>query len=279
MRWNGLFCLVLVLVQPAFGKEVLLEMPNHLVARADFQAGGEDKPAVLLLHGFLQTQDFHTVHSMADGLRDEGYAVLVPTLTLGVPYRNQSLACEAIHTHTLEDDEAEIGAWLHWLESKQNGPVILVGHSTGSMELLAFLSQHDDPRISKLVGASIVEATLEGGERTRTELITTLKKRIRMRDTRPVDHQFSFCQHYTATPESLLSYLQWSPKRILDTARSIAIPITFIAGSDDRRIASDWIEQLKKTGHTVRVIQGAGHFLDGAHEFDVQDALVDEARL
>jgi pimeloyl-ACP methyl ester carboxylesterase len=279
MRWLWLANLVFVLAQSALGKEVTLEMPNHLMARADYQAGKSDLPAVLILHGFLQTHDFHTVHSMVEEFRERGYTVLAPTLTLGVPYRSQSLACEAIHTHTLENDEAEIGAWLAWLESRQQSPVILVGHSTGSMELLAFLSRHKDPHVKKLIGASIIEATLEGGEHVRSELTASLKKRIRANDTTPVTHQFSYCGHYSATAADLLSYLSWSPKRIIEATRSIDVPVTFIMGSADDRMPSNWIAELKKTGRKIRIIEGAGHFLDGEHEFDLQDALTEEARI
>lgn len=183
-RWLAIL-LALAVAQLAFGKEVTLEMPNRLIARADYQIGAADKPVVLILHGFLQTHDFHTAHNMADGLHDLGYNVLAPTLTLGVPYRNQSLACEAIHGHSLEDDEAEIGVWLDWLEARHQGPIILLGHSTGSVELLAYLSQHRDPRIKKLIGASIIEGALTGGEQVRSEMIADLKQRIGAKKQHP----------------------------------------------------------------------------------------------
>jgi pimeloyl-ACP methyl ester carboxylesterase len=276
---HWLFLAGIALATSASGREVVLEMPNHQAARAEYLAGAADKPAVLILHGFLQTHDFHTVHSMAEGLGDAGYSVLAPTLTLGVPYRSQSLDCEAIHTHSLQGDEAEIGAWLGWLEAKRHGPIILVGHSTGSMELLAYLSHHHDPRIAKLIGASIIEATLDGGEPARTRLAADLERRIKARDNSPVIHQFSYCGRYTSTPASLLSYLQWSPERILEAARAVQVPATFIMGGSDDRLPAGWVEQLKQTGKKVRIIKGAGHFLDGEHEFDLQDVLSEEARL
>jgi pimeloyl-ACP methyl ester carboxylesterase len=234
---------------------------------------------VLVLHGFLQTYHFSTVQSIVTGLHAAGYTTLAPTLTLAVPYRDQPLACEAIHTHTLDDDEAEIGSWLHWLEGRHPGPVILIGHSTGSMELLAYASRHRDPRVRKLIGVSIIEAKLMAGEPARARLTADLERRVRNRDITPVTHEFSFCDHYTATPASLLSYLQWSPSRILGAARALPIPATFVMGTGDSRIAPDWIVELRKTGKKVRLIKGASHFLDGLHEFDLLDAIYDEARL
>lgn len=274
-----LFLVGIALATSASGREIILEMPNHLAARAEYLAGAADKPAVLILHGFLQTHDFHTVHSMAEGLSDAGYTVLAPTLTLGIPYREQSMACEAIHGHSLQDDEAEIGSWLTWLEAKRHGPIILVGHSTGSMELLAYLSHHRDPRIVKLIGASIIEATLNGGEPARTRLATDLERRIKAHDGTPVTHLFSYCGRYTSTPAGLLSYLRWSPERILEAARALRVPVTFIMGGSDDRLPSGWTERLMQTGKKVRIIGGAGHFLDGEHEFELQDALTEEARL
>ena len=113
---------------------VLLPAPNIWTAQ-------RDKPAVLLLHGFLQTRDFPTVATLARGLRDAGYPVLSPTLSLNIPNRSQSLACEAIHRHSLDDDIGEIARWVDWLKSHGHRSIVLIGHSFGSLQLLAYLCQ------------------------------------------------------------------------------------------------------------------------------------------
>src|SRR5574340_930443 len=90
-----------------------LEMHPGIPASAEYLAGQADRPAVLLLHGFLQTRAFSTVGALARGMHDAGYAVLSPTLSLGIPGRNKSLACEAVHAHSLDDDVTGIARWAH----------------------------------------------------------------------------------------------------------------------------------------------------------------------
>jgi len=82
--------------------------PLQTQAQADYLAGDANKPAVLILHGFLTTNKFHTVVAMAKGLNDEGYSVLSPTLSLGINNRKSSIKCNSIHTHTLEQDLIEV---------------------------------------------------------------------------------------------------------------------------------------------------------------------------
>ena len=103
-----------------------LEMRPRIYASAEYLAGQRDKPAVLLLHGFLQTREFPTVATLARSLHDAGYAVLSPTLSLGIPNRRQSLACEAVHRHGMEDDIDEIARWVDWLKSRGHRSIVLV---------------------------------------------------------------------------------------------------------------------------------------------------------
>lgn len=86
-------------------------MRPGIPASAEYLAGERDKPAVLLLHGFLQTYEFSTVTTLARGLHDAGYTILSPTLSLNIPGRKQRLACEAVHKHSMDDDVAEIARW------------------------------------------------------------------------------------------------------------------------------------------------------------------------
>src|SRR4030066_1423496 len=154
-----LFCL-LISVFPAAAHAVIAqqEMRPGITASAEYLIGERSKPAVLLLHGFLQTRDFPTVATLARGLQDAGYTVLAPTLSLNIPNRAQSLACEAVHKHSLDDDVAEIGRWVRWLKSRGHHSIVLVGHSFGSLQLLAYLSLKPDAAVKAYIGASLIEA-------------------------------------------------------------------------------------------------------------------------
>ena len=266
----------LLLAQTAAGGEVSLEGVGKMpLARAEYRPGQAERPAVLILHGFLQTHAFGTVHRMLEGLSGEGYAVLSPTLTLGVPNRQRSLPCETIHKHRLTDAHAELDAWLAWLEKRHPGPVVLVGHSFGSAVLASYLQARKPPRVRKLIAVSITEARTHRPEQEIQALRRSLRERVARGERGIVTLPLSYCKRYTSTPESLLSYLDWDAQRILQALRSLPIDKALIMGGDDALIPPDWVARLRQTGR-VHVVQGANHFLDGLHEFELLDLLLAE---
>ncbi|MEW6677119.1 MAG: alpha/beta fold hydrolase [Pseudomonadota bacterium] len=256
-----------------------LTLPNKIVAQGEFRTGDPAKPAVLLLHGFLQTHNFPTIHRLVEALSDEGYTVLAPTLSLGIPHRGQSVACEAIHTHTVAQGAEELNAWVKWLSARQVRQIILAGHSIGNIYNLAYLSSYPDSRVKKLIGISIVEGRLKIGEPARAGLVRDLRKAVQEDKRKTIEHQFSFCQRFHATRESLLSYLEWGPDKILTAVRKANLPVTMIMGGKDDRLGADWVDRLKKTPARVIIIPGANHFMDGQHEFDLVDEFLNEMKL
>lgn len=247
-------------------------------ASADYVAGQRDKPAVLILHGFLQTHEFPTVRQLTQHLTGAGYTVLAPTLTLGIANRKQSLACEAINTHTLQDAAREIDLWVRWLKHRR-APIILIGHSFGTIYLLNYLERNPEPAISKLIGISLVEGGLsmtDNGQRQ--ALLQKLHRLVASPKPGLVKQAFSFCKQYQSTPQGLLSYMEWSPERITAAIEQSKLPMAFIVGSRDDRLGPDWIRQLQTTPARVHVIEGANHFMDGQHEFDMLDKLQDELK-
>lgn len=265
-------CCIGLTVQAA---PVELTHANGLVARAEYSKGAANKPAVIFLHGFLQTHEFPTIHRLIDGIGDHGHTVLAPTLTLGVTHRQQSMACEAIHTHTMQDVWREIDAWVDWLKQRHKGPIVLLGHSFGSVEALAYLSAKPDPAIKGFIGVSIVESRIKLSEAETTKLLAEMRRAMKAGRPRVVTRQFSFCQKYQATPASLLSYLEWTPRRVLDTAARLRLPSLFIMGGHDDRLGQGWLDALKQHNR-VKIIEGANHFMDGEHEFDLLDTVLDE---
>lgn len=275
---NGVLLMALCWIGlSAHAAPVELTLPNKLVANAEYREGDTNKPAVLLVHGFLQTHEFPTIHRLVEGIKDSGHSVLAPTLTLNVPHRTKSLACEAIHTHTMDDVGNEIAAWVKWLKARHKGPIILVGHSFGSVEALAYLSRRPDPAITRFIGISIVEGRLKLTERETAKLIVEMRRAAKSGQPRVVTHQFSYCQKYQATPASLLSYLEWTPKRVLGAAAKLPMPNLFIMGGRDDRLGNGWVDKLR-TRNRVEVIEGANHFMDGEHEFDLLDSVLAELK-
>ena len=153
---------------------VQLQVRPGIHASAEYLDGQRDKPAILLLHGFLQTRDFPTVATLARGLRDAGYPVLSPTLSLNIPNRSQSLACEAVHRHSMDDDIGEITRWVNWLKSRGHRSIVLIGHSFGSLQLLAYLDAKPDRAVKGYFGASLIETRI--GKTPRAPLIDAAER-------------------------------------------------------------------------------------------------------
>ena len=74
---GGLACLAGALLSLTaiadHGVEVDARLPSGKIASANFQAGKKGQPAVLVLHGFLQTRAFPTVVSVVDAASTAGY--------------------------------------------------------------------------------------------------------------------------------------------------------------------------------------------------------------
>jgi pimeloyl-ACP methyl ester carboxylesterase len=263
-----LFCL-LISVFPVWAQAAIiqLEMRPGISASAEYLAGQSNKPALLLVHGFLQTREFPTVATLADGLQDAGYSVLSPTLSLGIPQRKQSLACEAVHRHSLDDDIAEISLWVDWLKSHGHRSIVLVGHSFGSLQLLAYLDAHPDKAIKAYIGASLVEAQVNST--SRPALIRQLETLAANKQRTLVTHALSFCRKYTSTPEDLLTYVRWDQARTLAALKASPVSVQLIMGDQDEILGQDWIKALQHVQTPMVIVEGANHFMDGEHEFDL----------
>jgi pimeloyl-ACP methyl ester carboxylesterase len=244
-------------------------MRPGIPASADYRAGERGKPAVLVLHGFLQTRDAPTVTTLAGGLHDAGYTVLSPTLSLNIPGRKQSLACEAVHKHSLDDDVAEIGRWVQWLKSQGHPTIVLLGHSFGSMELLAYLSAKPDAAVKGYLGASLIAAQV--GTPDRSALIAQLEERVLNKQRDLVNQPLSFCRKYPSTPEGLLSYVRWDQARVLAALKRSPVGVQLIMGDADDMMGSGWLKALQHMQVPMVVVKGANHFMNGEHEFDLLD--------
>ncbi|OYW25521.1 MAG: alpha/beta hydrolase [Hydrogenophilales bacterium 12-63-5] len=244
------------------------EMRPGIPANAEYLIGQRSKPAVLLLHGFLQTRD-PTVATLGRGLQDAGYTVLLPTLSLNIPNRMQSLACEAVHKHSMDDDVAEIGRWVDWLKSHGHRSIVLVGHSFGSLQLLAYLSTHPDPAIKAYIGASLVEAQI--GTTSRQALIAQLEAQIQNKQRTLVTQSLSFCRKYTSTPDGLLSYVRWDQPRLLTALKQVPTSVQLIMGDADGMLGQGWLKALQHVQVPMVIVHGGSHFMDGEHEFDLLD--------
>lgn len=265
-----LLCLLMsVLPLAVHAAVVQQDIRPGVSANAEYLVGERRKPAVLLLHGFLQTREFGTVATLARGLQGAGYTVLSPTLSLNIPNRTQTLACEAAHKHGMDDDVAEIGRWVEWLKSQGYRSIVLVGHSFGSLQLLAYLSAHPDPAVKAYIGASLIEAQI--GRASRPALIAQLEARIRSKRRALLTQTLSFCREYTSTPDGLLSYVRWDQPRVLTALRQTPVETRLIMGDADTTLGQGWLKALQRNQIPMTIVHGGSHFMDGEHEFDLLD--------
>lgn len=253
---------------------VKARLPSGKIVSASIQAGESGQPAVLILHGFLQTHTFPTIASTAGALSSAGYTVLAPTLSLGISRRNKSLPCEAVHLHGLDDDVAEIAFWVRWLMQKGHTHITLVGHSFGNLQLLAFLERGSVPAVKQVLMISLTDVELKHNAQQRAQLARALRDRVAVGDHALAKVEFGYCRKYVSPPADLLSYLGISRESILDALAKSAVPVEVIMGGKDDRMGTDWVEKLVSRGIAVRVIPGASHFFDNQYEFDLQEAVV-----
>ena len=280
-RWaSALLLAFLSWVSLASAETVNEPMPDGRVAPADYRPGdgpgGAGRPAVLLLHGFLQTHHFSIIQVLADELSDAGYPVLAPTLSLGIDQRRESLPCDAIQNHRLDDGAAELARWVDWLVERGHPRVVLLGHSSGSLRVLLYAAQRRHPAVAGVLLLSMgYFGDWEHPEATPGELARARAARD-AGEERLDRYHLSFCKgSYLAPPEGYLSYAEVEGTRLSAALGRLAVPATLIFGSADHQLPPGWIGYAAVHGHSLRLIPGAGHFFTGPYEFELQSEVLE----
>jgi pimeloyl-ACP methyl ester carboxylesterase len=192
---------------------------------------------------------------------------------LGISNRRQSLACEAVHNHSIQQDTGEIARWVDWLHQKTGKPVILIGHSAGSLNLIAYLDAFRTSPVLKSVLISLVAfgqgpiAKEDLSEKRRAEADFALNENKIRR------YRLAYCDNYSTTPGNYLTYLAWDQERTLRAITDMKQKPTIILGGEDKRLGKTWKPQLKSLNTPIIVIDGANHFFDHTYEFDLLDSI------
>lgn len=275
----SIMCLSIIALPAQSNKNDLVHYQaaaDGVLAQARYVSGEPTKPAVLILHGFLATHQFSTVQTLQDFLSFEGYSTLAPTLSLQIPLRNQSLNCNSLHTHTLQQDINEIHGWIKWLENRGHKQIVLIGHSSGSQQLLEALIQHQPASVKALISTSLFY--LNGEELGIRQQDLQIAQQ-QLEQTQPVPQKFNFlyCQQdYLATAESYLSYLVITRKQVIQNLNQLRLPTYTIMGSADSRyqlVGESWLQELADTSTQLITIAGANHFFAQQHEVTLQQQI------
>ncbi len=276
-RRTGMVLAVLALLgasAAAYGETLRLRAPDGLFLNAELHRGDPARPAIVVLHGFLQTREFLTTQSIISGLSALGHTVIAPNLSLGISDRRQSMQCQAPHTHRFDDDLREVDFWVRWLREQGHSRVILVGHSWGSQHAVGYAEAYAQAPIVAVIAISLVRT--EQPEAVRARQAGRAGTRAARRDVSLQSYALSFCKAYMATPESYLSYARWDDTRVIESLTRLQqrrLPVYAVVGSRDKRIDDGWVQVLRR--HTVQttVIDGANHFFSSIHEFELNDRL------
>jgi pimeloyl-ACP methyl ester carboxylesterase len=256
-------------ISPALAAAVESKLASGIVATAEYRKGQPDLPAVLILHGFLQTRDFPIIHSLTVGLADAGYTVLAPTLSLGINKRSRSLSCEAVHAHTMESDVDEVAHWVDWLQSRGHKNIVLIGHSFGGIVVAAYTNAHPNAAVQKLILFSLKDLEYALWDASLHIDTSKAKARLKRKSHALGSYPLSFCRKYTAPAAAYLSYASWTESRLLHLLAGIRTPIEVYFGSKDVHFKPDWPGRVGGTGALVTVIPGANHFFDGPSELEL----------
>ncbi|WP_044413880.1 alpha/beta hydrolase [Thiomicrospira microaerophila] len=274
LLWMGAAVLSVVQAQtvslelrPGFYLQAAYDQPQH----------NDKRVAVLVQHGFLTTNQFHTIRSIVQAINDLGLSALSPNMSYGISERRDSLKCDSLHTHTLEDNRMEINAWVDWLVAQGYEHIVLLGHSSGSQDLLFSQATEPHSAVALLIVTSVfyfngegVGAKASDWSRARHMMLTG--------SPRPASFSLLFCQdNFYATPQSLLSYSQLTRQQNLANFAYIAVPVHAIMGTSDeilQNVGVDWLDDLVRVGVEMHLIDGANHFFSSLHEFDLQERLL-----
>jgi pimeloyl-ACP methyl ester carboxylesterase len=252
---------------------VELEVRPGILATASYQPGELEAPPILVLHGFLQTREFSTVKRLADALAESGQTILVPSLSLGLTDRRQSLDCEAIHTHSMADDVAELALWTEWLRRKTGRAPILVGHSAGGRTLASYRQLNPHSGVHSMILISLSYFGFNAAEKGSDQVAERARRDLSANPQQIGDYPLAFCSSYPTTPAAFLSYYDSNKRDTLNVLQGPGPAVSVILGTEDNRVEADWADSLRAEGIRVISIDGANHFFDQTHEFALLDAV------
>lgn len=257
-----------------YAETLRLRSPDGKYLNAEYHRGDTKRPAIVVLHGFLQTYEFLTTQSIINSLSMLGYTIIGPNLSLGISDRRQSMQCQAPHSHSFNDDLHEIDFWIGWLREQGYSHFIIVGHSWGSQHGLGYVEAYPKAPVSAVIAVSLVRA--EQAANIRAKQVAEAQDRAARRDQSLQPYALSFCKTFMAAPQSYLSYARWDDARVIGSLTRLQerkVPVYVVIGSEDNRVDDEWVRELRHHATQVSVIEGANHFFSSTHEFDLSDQL------
>ncbi len=269
----GLLLLTSVAPTTLQAEQINEELPDGIRVNAMYEPAEPDKPVVLLIHPLQQTYHFSTIAGLADNLTDNGYGVLVPNLSLGISNRKQSLECEAIHMHTLDQDIDEIAFWVNWLKRTTKSPIVAMGHSSGALQILGY---QDEAQLQSMLLISLVTVGPYGAAAIDpTQLEFALSDRQQGNPNRLGQFKFSYCNNYVTARDTYLDLATWDDNKVSGQLSDVTVPVHIILGDEDYAQHVRWLSSIELPNVQVHRIEGGNHFFSGTGEFDLHDKVIE----
>jgi dienelactone hydrolase len=266
---------IIFLSLPALAETIEAKLPSGITSYAEFRQGTSSQPAVLSLHGFLQTHHSQPMNSLASNLAAAGYTVLSPTMSLGVNRRKQSMACEAAHTHTMDDEAGEVAFWINWLSGRGYKDIVPVGFSsTGNISLLQYNIQGSHPSIKKMILTSINPVHINHTEHSK--LPANINRKAPSQGRKIARYSVGYCKNnFSATLNTYLSYSSFIDGKILDLISHATVPLEIILGSADTVLPANWQAEIiaRNPRARITIVNKADHFFQGTTELDLADSV------
>lgn len=259
----------------AAASEISIPLSNGKQGLADFRRGSAERPAIFLLHGFLQTYRFSTIQLIADELASSGYTTLAPTLTLNINQRRQGMSCDAIQNHSVAEGNQEIADWIAWLRTQGYSRIVAIGHSSGSMRLLNYLSEQPPQERIRLIATSIGPIHDWHNPQEVQQQIQRAEELARTHPEQIASYTLGFCSHnYPAPARAYLSYMQWSEAWVLQQLQQLSRHVHVILGTNDNWLPPEWGKRLAGTSIPTTLVEGGSHNFNGAAEFELLDLIL-----
>ncbi len=218
------------------------------------------KGAILWLHGLFQTHSMQEpITVQREAWAGEGYAVLSPTLTLGVINRTKPYDCSYPLDHEYELNLKEIKKWIEWLKSKGIRKIVLAGHSMGGQQIIHIAETLKDGSIKGVLAVAPAKGTPK-----KHPLLKKAEKFVKEgRGRTLLQTNFFYCQKAKISARTLYSYYGVD-RNIGKSLRRINIPVLIVWGGEDNRVKDlpaflkPYIKEKKNI--KIEVIDYADHF-------------------
>jgi pimeloyl-ACP methyl ester carboxylesterase len=262
---------------------------DGLILNGRYEPGPPGAPVVLMLHGTLAHADMEIMTTLREVFREEGWGSLAVSLGLAESDRSGMYPCDSTHRHLADDAMRELPLWLEWLDARDVGRIVLLGHSRGGLQMAAFAAGDPRPGVEALV---LVAPTVAGDrsaaaayrERFGEDLEPLLSRAEALvaageGEALMEGVGFLYCDDARVSAASFASYYAAAaPEGVENLIGAVPYPVLVVAGGEDQVVTGLPValaSHLEDPRISLVEIDGADHFFRDLYAYDVVEAVQD----